>query len=139
MIFIKKDRKEDKMIQLNYRDAKPIYEQIRDGFKNLLVSGVIKTDEKLPSVRDLAASMTINPNTIQKAYDELEQEGYIYIRDHREYASNQQEIVLLRKEELFYKFDTAVLELLDLSIKKDVLNERINILERESKKRDTGE
>lgn len=127
------------MIQLNYRDAKPIYEQIRDGFKNLLVSGAIKMDEQLPSVKELAASMTINPNTIQKAYSELEQEGYIYIRDNKEYAVNRQEIVLIRKEELFYEFDTAVLELMDLSISQEVLNERIRNLERERKKSDTGE
>lgn len=127
------------MIQLNYRDAKPIYEQIRDGFKNLLVSGAIKTNEELPSVRELAASMTINPNTIQKAYDDLEKEGYIYIRDNREYASNQKEIVLIRKEELFYKFDTAVAELLHISVTKEALVERMKELERESKNRDTGE
>ena len=66
------------MIQLNYRDAKPIYEQIKDGLKHLLVSKAIETGEKLPSVRELAASLAINPNTIQRAYKELESEGYIY-------------------------------------------------------------
>ena len=66
------------MIQLNYRDSKPIYEQIKDGLRKLVVSGAVKKDEKLPSVRELATSLSINPNTIQKAYRELEQEGYIY-------------------------------------------------------------
>ena len=66
------------MIALNYRDSRPIYEQIRDGLKRLIVSGAIATDEKLPSVRALATQLSINPNTIQRAYYELENEGFIY-------------------------------------------------------------
>ena len=66
------------MITLNYRDSKPIYEQVKDGFRKLILSGVLATDERLPSVRELAAQLTINPNTIQKAFSLLEQEGYIY-------------------------------------------------------------
>lgn len=65
------------MIQLNYRDPRPIYEQVRDGFRQLIVSGVLEPDEKMPSVRELASGLAINPNTIQRAYRELEQEGYI--------------------------------------------------------------
>ena len=66
------------MISLNYRDSRPIYEQIRDELRKLIVSGALATDEKLPSVRALAAQLAINPNTIQRAYNELEAEGYIY-------------------------------------------------------------
>lgn len=66
------------MIQINYRDPRPIYEQIRDGFRRLITSGALAPDTKLPSVRDLASSLTINPNTIQRAYRELEAEGYTY-------------------------------------------------------------
>ncbi len=66
------------MISLNYRDSRPIYEQIRDGLRKLIVTGALATDEKLPSVRALAAQLAINPNTIQRAYTELEQEGYVY-------------------------------------------------------------
>ena len=65
------------MISLNYRDSRPIYEQIRDGLRKLIVTGALAADEKLPSVRALAAQLAINPNTIQRAYTELEQEGYI--------------------------------------------------------------
>ena len=67
------------MIQLNYRDSKPIYEQIQDGLKRLIITGAIAPDEKMPSVRELASQLAINPNTIAKAIRELEQEGYIYI------------------------------------------------------------
>ena len=64
------------MITLNYRDARPIYEQVRDGLRRLIVSGAIADGEKLPSVRALASQLAINPNTIQRAYSELETEGY---------------------------------------------------------------
>ena len=66
------------MIQLNYRDARPIYEQVRDGLRHLVVTGALQAGDKLPSVRALASSLAINPNTIQRAYAELEAEGYIY-------------------------------------------------------------
>lgn len=66
------------MFTLNYRDARPIYEQIKDNFRTLIVSGVLTEDEKLPSVRSLATSLAVNPNTIQRAYRELEAEGYLY-------------------------------------------------------------
>ena len=66
------------MICLNYRDSRPIYEQIKDGLKKLIVSGAMAPGEKLPSVRALAQQLSINPNTIQRAYNELENEGYIY-------------------------------------------------------------
>ena len=66
------------MISLNYRDSRPIYEQIRDGLRKLIVTGAMQPDEKLPSVRSLAQQLSINPNTIQRAYNELESEGYIY-------------------------------------------------------------
>ena len=65
------------MISLNYRDSRPIYEQIRDGLKKLIVSGAMAPDEKLPSVRALATQLSINPNTIQRAYRELEMQGWI--------------------------------------------------------------
>ena len=64
------------MISLNYRDARPIYEQVCDGLRRLIVSGVIADGDKLPSVRALATQLAINPNTIQRAYNELETSGY---------------------------------------------------------------
>lgn len=66
------------MFNLNYRDSRPIYEQIKDGMRNRILSGAIAPDDKLPSVRDLATELAINPNTIQRAYRELESDGYIY-------------------------------------------------------------
>lgn len=66
------------MIEIDYRDKRPIYEQIKEKLKNLIISGAITENEKIPSVRELAAETAINPNTIQKAYKELEAENYIY-------------------------------------------------------------
>ena len=66
------------MININFRDSRPIYEQVRDGFRDLIISGALRGGDKLPSVRELATSLTINPNTIQRAYAELERNGFIY-------------------------------------------------------------
>ncbi len=66
------------MLQLNYRDTRPIYEQIIDHYRHAILSGEMKAHEKLPSVRSLASSLSINPNTIQRSYLELENSGYIY-------------------------------------------------------------
>ena len=66
------------MLTLNYRDSRPIYEQIKDGLRRMIVTGAMAQDEKLPSVRALATQLSINPNTIQRAYMQLEQDGLIY-------------------------------------------------------------
>lgn len=66
------------MFQIDLKSRKSIYQQVIDNFKELIIKGVLKTDEKLPSVRELSKMLTVNPNTISKAYKELEREGYIY-------------------------------------------------------------
>ncbi|MDY3617438.1 GntR family transcriptional regulator [Agathobaculum sp.] len=66
------------MIQIDYRDGRPIYEQVVDGIERLALRGVLEPDSQLPSVRQLAVELSINPNTIQRAYGELEQRGVIY-------------------------------------------------------------
>ena len=65
------------MVHLDYRDARPIYTQIVDNFRNQIRAGVLQEGDKLPSVRELASDLAINPNTIQRAYRELESEGWI--------------------------------------------------------------
>ena len=66
------------MIVIDYQNRKPIYEQIVDRFQMLIIKGVLGPDAQMPSVRSLAAELSINPNTIQKAYSILEQQGFIY-------------------------------------------------------------
>lgn len=114
------------MIQLNYRDSGPIYEQIREGLRRLVITGAIAKDEKLPSVRELASELAINPNTIQRAYRELEAEGYIYtVPGKGSFAAEQSDVSGRRSMELLKKFDEIVRELLYLSESKETLIRRI--------------
>lgn len=66
------------MFQLDVKSSKSVYEQVIDKIKELVMTGVLAEGEKLPSVRDLSRQLTINPNTVQKAFKELERDGYIY-------------------------------------------------------------
>ena len=65
------------MVHLDYRDSRPIYTQIADNFRNQIRAGILAEGDKLPSVRELAGELAINPNTIQRAYRELEAEGWV--------------------------------------------------------------
>lgn len=65
------------MVHLDYRDARPIYTQITDGFRDQIIAGILQPGDKMPSVRELATELTINPNTIQRSYRELESQGWI--------------------------------------------------------------
>ncbi len=66
------------MISLDFADRRPLYEQIKEKLKELIISGAISEHDKIPSVRELASALAINPNTIQRAYKELEEEGFVY-------------------------------------------------------------
>ena len=66
------------MIHLDYKDSRPIYEQVADRLKELMILGVLEEDSQMPSVRSLATELSINPNTIQRAYAELERNGFLY-------------------------------------------------------------
>ena len=115
------------MVTLNYRDSKPIYEQVKAGFRKLILSGVLATGERLPSVRELAAQLAINPNTIQRAYRELEAEGFIYsIAGKGSFAAALTEVTDRRREELLSAFDDAAAELLRLGVSEHSLTSRIH-------------
>lgn len=66
------------MFQIDLKNRKLIYEQVVDNIKQMVIKGVLKEESKLPSVRELSKELTVNPNTIQKAYKKLESDGYIY-------------------------------------------------------------
>lgn len=66
------------MILLDYRDKRPIYEQVVEKLEKLIMGGALETDSKMPSVRAMGIDLAVNPNTIQRAYNQLEQEGYLY-------------------------------------------------------------
>ena len=118
------------MLSLDYRDARPIYEQVKDGLRRLMVSGVIREGEKLPSVRTLASTLAINPNTIQKAYEAPEAEGYVRsIPGKGSFASPHTGVDEARRQELFHAFDQAAAELLFLGVDGEALWARIRALE----------
>lgn len=119
------------MIHINFRDARPIYEQVKDGFCQLILSGALPPDYKLPSVRELASSLTINPNTIQRAYRTLEQEGYIVsVPGKGSFVCDGDQAARARRQELLDRFDKLVKEMEQLGIPRrqlmDILKEGEN-------------
>ena len=103
------------MVHLDYRDSRPIYAQIVDGFREQITGGVLRPGEKLPSVRDLAAQLAINPNTIQRAYRRLEAEGWIATVPGKGcFVCGDGEIREREKKRLLLSFDEAAAALLTL-------------------------
>lgn len=118
------------MLNLDYRDARPIYEQVKDGLRRLMVTGVIQEGEKLPSVRTMAGSLAINPNTIQRAYEALESEGYVYsVPGKGSFAAPNTGVDEGRKNELLHTFDQTAGDLLFLGVSGEELWARIRALE----------
>ena len=118
------------MLNLDYRDARPIYEQVKDGLRRLMVTGVIQEGEKLPSVRTMAGTLAINPNTIQRAYEALEAEGYVYsVPGKGSFAAPNTGVDEGRKNELLQTFDQTAGELLFLGVSGEALWARIRALE----------
>lgn len=114
------------MVQLDLLDAKPIYEQVKDCIRHLVISGALVSDEKLPSVREMAAKLAINPNTIAKAYRELEEEGYIYSKSGKgTFVSPNKEVQEQRTKDLLKEFDAVVEKLIYLSIPPQELVARV--------------
>lgn len=116
------------MISLNYRSGQPIYLQIADGLRQQIISGILQPGEKLPSVRELAAELSINPNTIQRSYRELELGGWtvsipgkgIFVcQNHKE----------PEQTKLLEEFEEITKKLLDLGISPEELRQRIGGME----------
>lgn len=107
------------MISLKKGDPRPLYEQIEEKIKELIIGGFLSEDDKIPSVRELAAELAINPNTIQKAYKELEAEGYIYARQAKGYFVKTPEKNNSRIPELIRSLSDTVHELYFLGAKKE--------------------
>jgi len=107
------------MILIDYKDTRPIYEQIVERFKTLILKGAMQSDEQMPSVRGLAMELSINPNTIQKAYAELERQGFIYtVKGRGSFVSGDGSLVEQRKKEYLEQILGLVKELLDIGMTK---------------------
>ena len=114
------------MISIDSRDPRPLYEQVVDGFRKLIIAGALRPDDKLPSVRSLATQLAINPNTIQRAYRELEAAGYVYSSAGRgSFVSATTETSELHLRELLASFDALVGELDAAGYTRDQLIERL--------------
>ena len=86
---------------IDYRDSRPIYEQISERYKTLILKGVLEPGEQMPSVRQLAMELSTNPNTVQKAYAELERQGLLYtVKGKGNYVSGGEELMENKKKEL---------------------------------------
>ena len=97
------------MIIINYKDRRPIYEQVVERFKELIIKGAIDPDSQLPSVRSLAMELSINPNTIQRAYAELERQGYIYsVKGKGSFISANDLLSQQKRNEIFHELEQVV-------------------------------
>ena len=120
------------MIPINPRDPRPIYLQIKEGLCRLILSGAVKTGERLPSVRELAGQLAINPNTIQRAYRELESDGFIYsVSGKGSFAAALAEVDAGRRSAKEQEFRAAAQELLRLGTPKADLMAILDQLEEE--------
>ncbi|MED4206716.1 GntR family transcriptional regulator [Neobacillus mesonae] len=119
------------MFELDMRSRKPIYEQLVDKMKELIMNEMLKADEQVPSVRTLATELTINPNTIQKAYRELENQGFIYsIKGKGSFVNPNHKIKDLEKvKTVKQELEKLVLEALFLGISAEELIQLIQGLD----------
>lgn len=124
------------MISIDCRNGKPIYEQIANEFENLISQGVLEPDSQLPSVRQLAVELSINPNTIQKAYGELENRGLTYsIRGKGSFVAPETEDLRLKKLHDFYR---QLATLIQLALRSGITEEEITDAVRQCLERNKG-
>ena len=109
------------MIVIDYQNRKPIYEQIVERFQTLIITGAMKPDSQMPSVRALAVDLSINPNTIQKAYSVLEQEGYIYpVKGRGNFVSGNSELKVKKQEAFFVNLRKLIGKGKELDVKREI-------------------
>ncbi len=121
------------MIVIDYKDNRPLYEQIVERFQVLIERGVLKPQEQMPSVRGLAMDLSINPNTIQKAYAELERRGYIYtVKGRGNFVSYDEELKEKRRNQQLEEFKTKAVQAMEAGVTKAELLQIVNeIFEKE--------
>lgn len=114
------------MFSLDYRDGRPIYIQVKESLYHLMLSGALQQNDQLPSVRSLATSLALNPNTISRAYEALEQEKLIYtVQGKGSFVAPIVHLTEQRTTQLLEQLDTVVADLLRLGISKEILRQRI--------------
>lgn len=123
------------MFDIDLRSRDPIYQQLVDKFKQLIMNQILEPDEKLPSVRQLAEELTVNPNTIQKAYRQLEQENFIYsVKGRGSFVQVLESHVTNEKiEDIRTDFEQLVKEALFLGVEEATLIEWVQFMIKKQK------
>lgn len=116
------------MIILDYKDRRPIYEQVAEKLEELMLLGVLGENEPLPSVRSLAMELSINPNTIQRAYAELERQGYIYtVKGKGSFVAENSVMKEKRKKDLLIQVSEVIEEAIRLGISGEEIKNMVEI------------
>lgn len=114
------------MILIDYKDRRPIYEQIVERFEDLILKGALDPDSQLPSVRNLAMDLSINPNTIQRAYMELERKGFIYsVKGKGSFISANDRLIQGKKDEIFHAIIRMVKEAKEIGITEEQFTRKV--------------
>lgn len=123
------------MIILDYKDRRPIYEQVAEKLEELMLLGILGENEPLPSVRSLAMELSINPNTIQRAYAELERQGYIYtVKGKGSFVAENSVMKEKRKKDLLIQVSEVIDEAIRLGISGEEIKNMVEIQYQASEK-----
>ena len=116
------------MILIDYKDRRPIYEQVIDRFQQIILCGILAPGDAMPSVRNLAMKLSINPNTIQRAYQELERKGYIYsVKGKGSFVSDTQTAAELKRSEQQKELNVFVSKVLATGITEQELEQMLKL------------
>lgn len=116
------------MILIDYKDRRPIYEQVTEKFQQMILRGILSCEDPMPSVRSLAMELSINPNTIQRAYQELERSGYIYtVKGKGSFVCDTREVVEARRNEISVELKNCVEKAFACGFSEQDLSEMLRI------------
>lgn len=116
------------MILIDYKDRRPIYEQVMEKFQQMILCGVMEPDSPMPSVRSLAMELSLNPNTIQRAYQELERQGYIYtLKGKGSFVSNCIKAADYKRREIQEELERCIGSALKAGITQEELRDMVEL------------
>ena len=128
------------MILIDYKDRRPIYEQVVEKLSELMLRGILEQNSQLPSVRSLATELSINPNTIQRAYAELERQGYIYsVKGRGSFVAENTVLNENRKKEVLLQVSDMIDEAIRVGIPGDEIKNMVEIQYKAAKRNGGGE
>ncbi len=123
------------MIAIDYTDSRPIYEQIVEKYKLLILRGVLLSGDQMPSVRMLAMDISTNPNTVQKAFAELERQGFIYsVKGKGNFVAGGETLKEGRKQEIAEAIAKQMLEAISIGIPREEMLAAVEEMEKRMNK-----